>query len=66
MDSLGGGIPVYVKKPYSVFNQKKHEKLEAMTLSIKFAKRILLFYLSIERHHMILGKSFFLMNCQKQ
>jgi hypothetical protein len=43
MDSLGGGILVYVKKPYSVFNQKKHEKLEAMTFSIKFAKNNIAF-----------------------
>jgi hypothetical protein len=43
MDSLGGGIIVYVKKPYSVFNQKNHNKLEAISFTIKFGKKNIAF-----------------------
>ena len=38
-DSRGGGLIVFVKKPYSVFNLKIHKTLEAMNFSIRFGNK---------------------------
>jgi hypothetical protein len=42
-DSRGGGLIVYVKKPYSVFNLKIHDTLEALNFTIRFVNKNIAF-----------------------